>query len=108
MKIHRTTVFTVLSCLSFASLMAGSPEVILQGQQLFEREWKVRDSRIGGDGLGPLFNGVSCVQCHRQGGVGGGGEAEFNAITVGIEKLQMEGGGIDDDTIKQFVSAFHP
>ena len=44
------------------------------GQELFTREWLPGDSRsAGGDGLGPMFNESSCVGCHNQGGIGGGG-----------------------------------
>lgn len=90
------------------SLLAVSPASIQQGRLLFEREWPTRDPRLGGDGLGPLFNGQSCVACHNQGGVGGGGAAEFNANTIGIEQMQIKGPGIDDDVIAQMVATFHP
>ncbi|MEM1068759.1 MAG: di-heme oxidoredictase family protein [Planctomycetota bacterium] len=86
---------------------AHQPDIVL-GRALFERDWPVKDPRFGGDGLGPLFNGQSCVACHNQGGVGGGGEAEFNANTVGIESIQIKGAGIDDDVIAKMVGAFHP
>ncbi len=53
------------------------------GRRLFERNWMAAapdGSPLGvvrgGEGLGPLFNAASCVVCHRQGGVGGGGPAE--------------------------------
>src|SRR5258708_5699552 len=43
------------------------------GKRLFEYEWTPNDPLAGGDGLGPVFNARSCVACHFQGGVGGGG-----------------------------------
>jgi CxxC motif-containing protein (DUF1111 family) len=44
------------------------------GQQLFTREWLPGDSRSrAGDGLGPLYNARSCLDCHHLGGVGGAG-----------------------------------
>jgi CxxC motif-containing protein (DUF1111 family) len=49
------------------------------GRQLFEREWTANDPLAHGDGLGPVFNAKSCVFCHFQGGVGGGGEVGHNA-----------------------------
>lgn len=55
------------------------------GQELFEHEWTPNDPLAKGDGLGPVFNAKSCVACHFQGGVGGGGEVAHNA--VGFEAL---------------------
>lgn len=48
------------------------------GLALFEHEWTPHDPIAGGDGLGPVFNGRSCVECHFQGGVGGGGNNKQN------------------------------
>ncbi len=51
------------------------------GQELFEHEWQVHDPIARGDGLGPVFNGKSCVGCHFQGGVGGGGANQHNVVS---------------------------
>lgn len=50
------------------------------GLTLFEHEWQPHDTMASasGDGLGPVFNARSCVACHFQGGVGGGGGNEQN------------------------------
>jgi mono/diheme cytochrome c family protein len=48
------------------------------GQELFVREWAVNDPLAHGDGVGPVFNARSCVTCHFQGGVGGGGSLAQN------------------------------
>jgi mono/diheme cytochrome c family protein len=48
------------------------------GQDIFEHEWQPGDSLAGGDGVGPVFNAQSCVACHFQGGVGGGGDNSHN------------------------------
>jgi len=48
------------------------------GEELFNHEWKPNDSLAKGDGVGPVFNDVSCVACHNQGGVGGGGDNSHN------------------------------
>jgi mono/diheme cytochrome c family protein len=48
------------------------------GRALFEHEWAAQDSLARGDGLGPVFNARSCVACHFQGGVGGGGDQTHN------------------------------
>lgn len=52
------------------------------GKVLFMHEWTVKDPLSpSGDGLGPVFNATSCVACHNQGGVGGGGSLENNVTT---------------------------
>ena len=43
------------------------------GYELFTHEWQPNDPLAHGDGVGPVFNAKSCVACHFQGGVGGGG-----------------------------------
>ena len=66
----------------------------LAGRELFVRNWEPNDPRAGGDGLGPVFNAKSCVACHFQGGVGGGGDAAHNVTgyevhpTVRVRYLQ--------------------
>jgi CxxC motif-containing protein (DUF1111 family) len=89
------------------SVGAVSPGVEL-GKQLFERNWTAGNPSIGSDGLGPLFNARSCVACHHQGGVGGGGDSRFNAKTIGIETMSIVGGRVTDDVVAQMVSTFHP
>src|SRR4029077_20858694 len=42
------------------------------GAELFNHEWTPKDPLTKGDGLGPVFNARSCVECHHQGGPGGG------------------------------------
>lgn len=49
-----------------------------RGSELFSHAWSPGDALAGGDGLGPVFNANSCVSCHFQGGVGGGGESKGN------------------------------
>jgi CxxC motif-containing protein (DUF1111 family) len=48
-------------------------EVRQVGLSLFVHEWQPHDPLAHADGLGPVFNARSCVACHFQGGVGGGG-----------------------------------
>lgn len=70
-----------------------------QGRALFVREWLAGDQRShGGDGLGPVFNGTSCLDCHHQGGVGGAGPNHTN-VTLASAVIQREapatgGGGL--------------
>jgi len=56
-------------------------EAMAAGRELFEHEWTPNDPLTGGDGLGPVFNAKSCVDCHHQGGAGGGGGVDKN-VTV--------------------------
>lgn len=49
------------------------------GKTLFMHQWTSGDQMSHqGDGLGPVFNGNSCFQCHHQGGIGGGGDIDQN------------------------------
>lgn len=60
-------------------------ELVAEGFELFVHEWTPNDPLSGeGDGLGPVFNANSCVACHSQGGIGGGGSNRHNvnAFTV--------------------------
>src|SRR5438445_13687203 len=54
------------------------------GLILFEHEWTPGDALAGGDGLGPVFNERSCVACHSQGGVGGGGDSRHNVASFEV------------------------
>jgi CxxC motif-containing protein (DUF1111 family) len=54
------------------------------GRTLFEHEWQPGDPLAKGDGLGPVFNERSCVACHSQGGVGGGGGTNENVTAFEI------------------------
>jgi CxxC motif-containing protein (DUF1111 family) len=56
------------------------------GRKLFLHDWKPNDPLSpGGDGLGPVYNATSCVACHNQGGVGGGGGLEHNVTTFVVQ-----------------------
>jgi CxxC motif-containing protein (DUF1111 family) len=64
---------------------------VVLGRQLFEQNWlrpPADDSPLAsprrGDGLGPMFNGASCVECHRMAGVGGAGPNENNVEIVSL------------------------
>lgn len=63
-----------------------------EGQQLFEHVWTDHDPLAGkGDGLGPVFNARSCVECHFQGGCGGSGSNKHNVQV--FEVLPDQAGG---------------
>ncbi len=59
----------------------ASAKVKADGLTLFAHEWQPHDPLAKGDGLGPVFNGRSCVVCHFQGGTGGGGGNKQNVKT---------------------------
>ena len=53
------------------------------GEELFNREWTPNDPRChGGDGLGPVYNATSCVDCHGLGGPGGAGPSGMNVQLI--------------------------
>ncbi|WP_435006391.1 di-heme oxidoredictase family protein [Tundrisphaera lichenicola] len=56
---------------------------VAAGSELFHHQWKINDPLSSGDGLGPIFNARSCVECHFQGGPGGGGPVENNVTIYG-------------------------
>jgi len=63
---------------------------VKHGELLFTHNWEPNDPLSnGGDGLGPVFNARSCVECHFQGGTGGGGGLKHNVAA--IEVLPTEG-----------------
>ena len=61
------------------------------GREIFLREWIPNDPRShGGDGLGPVFNESSCVSCHNQGGVGGGGAEAKNVMVISAVRTNFD------------------
>ena len=66
------------------------------GLELFRHEWQPHDPLAKGDGLGPVFNARSCVECHFQGGVGGGGDNSHNVTAFEahptVDRPEIKGG----------------
>jgi CxxC motif-containing protein (DUF1111 family) len=58
---------------------------------------QVGDGELGkrGNGLGPLLNDTSCVNCHNLGGVGGAGGLDSNVLMVGIVTRPNPGAPIE-------------
>jgi CxxC motif-containing protein (DUF1111 family) len=61
-----------------------------EGRALFEHEWQQNDPLAEGGGLGPVFNARSCVACHSQGGIGGGGPPESNVTEFEIHPTRRD------------------
>ncbi len=91
-----------------ASAWAVSPRSVMAGAELFTRQWEPQNPSQGGDGLGPLFNGESCATCHQQGGMGGAGEAAFNANSIGIDSIEVFGREVTNAVLGRLVSQLHP
>jgi CxxC motif-containing protein (DUF1111 family) len=68
-----------------------APEAARLGQELFSHRWTRHDPLSKGDGLGPVFNASSCVECHRQAGAGGGGPVESNVTVYALAKPDPSG-----------------
>jgi CxxC motif-containing protein (DUF1111 family) len=76
------------------SIASGS---VSAGKELFERKFAAGEmASRRGDGLGPVFNHVSCVACHLQGGIGGGGPIDVN---VQILSAQLTTGARPDTSV---------
>ncbi len=69
----------------------------VKGKGLFERDWKssLAERSADSDGLGPVFNAVSCVACHNQGDVGGGGPVSNNAQLLSLLPSRNKNGSFD-------------
>jgi CxxC motif-containing protein (DUF1111 family) len=63
---------------------SASAADVAAGRELFEHEWTPNDPLAHGDGLGPVYNARSCAACHFQGGLGGGGGVEHNALAYEV------------------------
>ena len=74
------------------SCAAEDAAEIHAGEELFKRDWSkhdpAQDGPTGSDGLGPLFNAVSCVACHSQGGTGGGGANKHNLKLLSLVRMR--------------------
>jgi CxxC motif-containing protein (DUF1111 family) len=91
-------------------------DMVKAGEMLFNHEWQVNDPLCpSGDGLGPVFNAHSCVACHNQGGVGGGGGVEHNVtlfVVLPEGKSERREGVIHSDAIadsyRETLNLLHP
>lgn len=101
MRQFLTFSLVVVSCLLTTKQGWAQVPAVNEGKQLFTHLWTENDKLSPhGDGLGPMFNGQSCVQCHHLAGTGGAGGLEHNIDLLANESPQLE-------TIKRLVD-FHP
>jgi CxxC motif-containing protein (DUF1111 family) len=85
----RTLLFFAAASIA-AALQAAGP--VDRGRELFTRQWQPQTpTKTQGDGLGPLFNARSCVECHKQGGVGGAGPNENNVQLISVGLVDFAG-----------------
>jgi CxxC motif-containing protein (DUF1111 family) len=70
---------------------AISEEASRLGRELFTHQWTEHDPLASGDGLGPVFNASSCVECHNQGGAGGGGLVDKNVTVYSLARPHPAG-----------------
>lgn len=79
-----------------------------EGRELFVHQWRQDDPRShSGDGLGPVYNDVSCAACHVQGGVGGAGPAEKNVQVGSVFGSGAIVGGASEQQ-REALESLHP
>lgn len=80
---------------SAAAVRAPDSQTLAAGKMLFEHEWQPGDALAAeGDGLGPVFNGRSCAECHFQGGVGGAGADKNNVLAFEVHPTPRTPDGV--------------
>jgi mono/diheme cytochrome c family protein len=79
------------------------------GRELFTRQWVPEDARSrAGDGLGPVYNERSCMNCHDQGGPGGAGSADKNIELITPVTPTLDGNGNPGFFYYSFSYSFGP
>ena len=83
---------------------------VAEGKALFERKFEPLNPAQGrGDGLGPVYNLDSCAGCHAQGGLGGSGPADLNAVTLSVQKAKKGfGSKMDPKKLAPMIKQIHP
>ncbi|MCC6849158.1 MAG: thiol oxidoreductase [Deltaproteobacteria bacterium] len=75
-----------------ANLPFGDRPDFFTGNALFNRNWVTApSSTVGSDGLGPIFNAVSCSTCHFKDGRGRPPAAEDEAFESALVRLSVPG-----------------
>jgi CxxC motif-containing protein (DUF1111 family) len=80
---------------------------IQSGRDLFLKRWKQADfATPTGDGLGPVFNGRSCAECHGMIGPGGAGTNEHNVDLLSVTPPNQK--NLDRKMFAERMTAIHP
>lgn len=76
----------------FPGLDAGEREQFVRGRSLFRQAWVVapsRDERV--DGLGPLYNRLTCISCHPKNGRGRAPDGPGSRMQAMLVRLSVPG-----------------
>lgn len=89
------------NAVAYAQFGGNQPDA---GRRLFEHRWLPGQAvTLGGDGLGPAYNDMSCAACHQQGGLGGSGSLDNN-----VDVLSIAGVSPGVTSWRSLVSGVHP
>ena len=107
-RFQALTILVTLAVLPGWSRAQDAKAVVAAGKALFERQFVAGEPiNPGGDGLGPVFNHVSCVACHHQGGGGGSGPVDVNASMLSVDLLKFETAP-ERNEFRRALAAVHP
>ena len=107
-RFQALTILATLAVLPGWSQAQDAKAVVAAGKELFERQFVAGEPiNAGGDGLGPVFNHVSCVACHQQGGTGGSGPVDVNASMLSVDLLKFETAP-ERNEFRKALEAVHP
>jgi CxxC motif-containing protein (DUF1111 family) len=107
-QIHALAALTALALLPGWSQAQDAAAVVAAGKALFEKQFAAGEPiNAGGDGLGPVFNHVSCVACHHQGGAGGSGPVDVNASMLSVDLVKLETAP-ERNEFRRALEAIHP
>jgi CxxC motif-containing protein (DUF1111 family) len=85
------------------------------GEAIFRHNWARPDQWQGlrplgeqGDGLGPVYNDVSCIACHSLGGDGGAGDNSRNVQFLSLDVIRLRSSTTRRDVLLQQLRELHP
>ena len=88
---QRFLIVTGLMAILLSGKALYAQDGIINGEKLFTHKWVPNDPLSPkGDGLGPMRNASSCVACHFQGKIGGGGLNEYNVELLSARMPEVE------------------
>ena len=97
----------ILSAVVVMLLLRAAQLQVAQGEELFLRRWTSNDPRShGGDGLGPVYNALSCVDCHSLGGPGGAGTSGHDVKLIAASARGGDLFNVEIDELARLHPAF--